>query len=269
MESIIEKLSKGTRRVLDVGSGFGEYLENLQRKFGFKAIGIDPYTMERKEEGLEILRMKAEELWKLKGWFDLIYTLHSLHHFSEPEKFIFSSSEKLSFNGKFVIVDWREGANTGVREKYFSHEELLRFFEGKNLKILWHSVKGDEQAIVAVKKEVKIAVATDDGENIFSKMFGRASFFDLYLLSLKEFKFLERRGNIYRDSFQHLKTYDVYEIVSDCEGILTGKIGKKGEERLSSFAVEIFKAEGKIEDRIKDIVRKKDALFWKEAGLFT
>ena len=75
----------------------------------------------------------------------------------------------------------------------------------------------------------RIAIPTNDGINIFPGMLGMAREMFIYeIINGSQFRLIEKRNNPYESTMQHLKTLDVYEIVHDCEIIVSAKIGKKG-----------------------------------------
>lgn len=248
-----------TKRVLEVGCGSGIFLRELAEAFPETLFcGIDPYAPELTKDNLRLKRGYGEEVNIISGWFDLIFSIHSFHHLSDPQTFLENSGKKLSPGGILLIFDWKEGANTGIPETYYSIEKVKSLIYETGLKIERAESLRDNFLITAKRKSFKVAVATDDGVNITEGMFGRAKYFYIYSFDGNEFILLEKRENIYRDTFQHLKTFDVYSLVNDCNPIITGKIGKKGEARLKGIGVRIIKSSGKIEDtfpRLPDLLR--------------
>ncbi|MEA2103590.1 MAG: NifB/NifX family molybdenum-iron cluster-binding protein [Candidatus Cloacimonadota bacterium] len=107
---------------------------------------------------------------------------------------------------------------------------------------------------IKISNEVKIAIPTSDGENIFPKMLGMAKEFHIYETKNKQIKFLEKRKNPFEKTLQHLKTLDVYEIISDCNIIVSNKIGKKGIKRLEKKGVKLFFRNGKIREVLKNLL---------------
>ncbi len=108
-----------------------------------------------------------------------------------------------------------------------------------------------------IEKTVKVAVPTNDGVNIFPKMLGMAE--EMFIYEIDEggkSEFLEKRKNPYANTMQHLKTLDVYEIINDCEIILSSHIGKKGVERLEERGVKLFFQKGRIEEALKELGKK-------------
>ena len=79
------------------------------------------------------------------------------------------------------------------------------------------------------KSNVRIAIPTNDGINIFPGMLGMAK--EMFIYEIKnemQFRLIEKKNNPYESTMQHLKTLDVYEILHDCGIIIFAKIGKKG-----------------------------------------
>lgn len=256
-EEILKNLLPERGRVLEAGCGSGSLLRKLAAEFPeVHFVGIDPFVQETRGENLEILRLRAEEVDKLPGWFHLIFSHHSLHHFSSPVEFLRKAGKKLAVGGKILVWDWDEGARTGIPERYFSREELRRMTEEAGLRVMRLENFGEENLLLAGADKFRLAVASDDGLEVFPRMFGRAGYFFVYEVKNGSPVFMEKRTNIHRDNFQHLKTYDVYRLVDDCNTIITGNIGKKGEARLSSLGVRIIKFKGKVEEALKNLIKE-------------
>ncbi len=253
-EEVLKSLISEEGRVLEVGCGSGALLRSLAREFPrTNFVGVDPYV-ERVEEGnLLLIPGRAEEVERIPGWFHLIFSVHSLHHFSFPGEFLRKAGEKLAVGGRVLIWDWDYGARTGIPERYFSREELRDMALAAGLKVMRLEGFGEENLVEAGARWHRVAVATDDGETVFPKMFGRASFFYVYRWGEGVVEFEGKRRNIHRDNFQHLKTYDVYRLVEDCNTIITGNIGKKGEARLEALGVNIIKFKGKLNDALEKL----------------
>ncbi len=257
-EEILKNLLPERGRVLEAGCGSGSLLRKLAAEFPeVHFVGIDPFVEEAREGNLEILKLRAEEVNALPGWFHLIFSHHSLHHFSSPVEFLGKAGRKLAVGGKILVWDWDEGARTGIPERYFAREELRRMAEEAGLRLMRLENFREENLLLARADKFRVAVASDDGLEVFPRMFGRAGYFFIYEVRNGSPVFLEKRTNIHRDNFQHLKTYDVYRLVEDCNTIITGRIGKKGEERLSSLGVKIIKFKGKVEESLKILKETK------------
>jgi len=254
---LIKRHIKKCKAILEAGAGSGEMLRELSKTYNARACGIDPYETERDEVLVHFRPYGAEQLEKLPRLYDLIYTVHSLHHFTNPGLFLKGAGEKLSINGRLIIVDWRRGAKTGVYEKYYDLEEITEWMGRYNLKIIEKGITDRNLYIVAILKNRLLAAATADGENIFPGMFGRSPYFDIYSIQNdKEFKYIKRVTNIYAKTLQHLKTYDVYNEVSNCHALLAARIGKKGQERLEDLGINIFFKKGNTDRAIHAIVKE-------------
>lgn len=103
-------------------------------------------------------------------------------------------------------------------------------------------------------KPVRIAVPTNDGVNIFSKMLGMAKRYFIYETEDgKDFSLVEKRVNTYENTLQHLKTLDVYKLIDDCSIIISARIGKKGIARLQARGMKLFFRKGDIKAALNDI----------------
>lgn len=241
--------------VLEVGAGSGVLLSELADWFEGKICGIDPFVQEKESGRISLKPLVAEDLSKLPRRYDLIFSVHSFHHFKNIGEFFKGLEEKLSWQGRFILVDWKKGASTGIPERYFSSDEVLKMMEPFNLEVLTSGIEEDNFFLVAKLKVRKIAVASDGKGKIFKGMFGRAPVFDIFEINNQDhWKWLEVRENIYQNTMQHLKTLDVYELVNDCQALLSNKIGKKGQQRLADIGVKQFFAEGAIESELQKLI---------------
>lgn len=110
-----------------------------------------------------------------------------------------------------------------------------------------------------VNKEniVRVAVPTNDGINIFSKMLGMAKYIFIYEVENgKKFRLIGKRNNPFEKSMQHLKTLDVYEFINDCSIIISAYIGKKGIQRLQERGMKLYFKKGNIQDVLIDVVKE-------------
>ena len=112
------------------------------------------------------------------------------------------------------------------------------------------------------KNKILIAVPSNNGITIFKKMLGMAMYFYIYNIdkSKQEFVFVEKRGNPYMQTQQHLKTLDVYELINDCQMILAANIGKNGIERLRDKGVELFFNKGNIQKALDKILNTEQSI---------
>lgn len=97
-----------------------------------------------------------------------------------------------------------------------------------------------------------IAIPTDDGETIFPGMMGRAGQFYIFEIESGEsIRLKEKRTNPYAKTMQHLKTLDVYEIIRDCNWVISARIGKRGIDRLRERGLKLVFRNGTIEDALR------------------
>jgi len=89
-------------------------------------------------------------------------------------------------------------------------------------------------------------------------MLGRAQKFFIYESGDNgAVTFLEVRTNPYAAANQHLKTLDVYELLSDCPVIISARIGRKGVERLERRGVKLLFQSGKIKEALGEFQAKE------------
>lgn len=108
------------------------------------------------------------------------------------------------------------------------------------------------------EKPILIAIPSNDGTNIFPRMLGMAKYMFIYQTENgKTFKFVEKRTNPYEKTMQHLKTLDVYEIISDCDIIISARIGKKGIKRLKERGMKLFFKTGDIKEALSTLIKER------------
>lgn len=104
---------------------------------------------------------------------------------------------------------------------------------------------------------MKVAIPTNDGINIFSKMLGMAKYLFIYETENGDsFKLIEKRVNPYEETLQHLKTLDVYALINDCPVIISAHIGKKGINRLEERGVKLYFLKGNIEEALNEVKKE-------------
>ncbi len=88
---------------------------------------------------------------------------------------------------------------------------------------------------------MKIAIPTDDFQTIPRKMLGRAKYFVIYEVGLNgKCDLFEKRSNPYERTLQRGKTFDVMEVLKDCQIIISRNIGKKGIERMKKAGFRVI-----------------------------
>ncbi len=260
LDLLRQNCPKPCRRVLDVGCGSGEFLRQASRMLGARGCGVDPFAPDTQDSEPCFRPLSAEEIRQLPGRFDGIYSAISFHHFREPAPFLKIAAEKLSWFGVLVIVDWKQGTDTGIPERYYSLEQLERFFGGAPVDLLHSGQTSDLIFAVAALSKRRLAAATEDRQSIFQGMLGRAPGHEILELDTQfRWKFLEYRPNPYQKTLQHQKTLDVYAKLQDCQGFLSYRIGKKGVERLQNLGATLFFGSGALDtalDKIREETRE-------------
>ena len=246
----IEQIIPGKDRLLELGCGSGSLVEELDKKYNVYIRGIDPMYYGNNDRCIGI---GAEEVDRISEWFDFIYSIHSLHHFSNVKMAIKSMKRVIGWKGEFIFVDWKKGADTGFPERYFSLNEICALLEKNGYLIKEAKEYKDNFLVYGTPRCFLIAVSSNDGDTISKGMFGRAKFFNIYEICRGSYRFIERRDNPFKDTFQHLKTLDVYGIVNDCPLIISYTIGPKGQKRLTEKGVKMYFREGRIIDVIGEI----------------
>ena len=130
-------------KVLDVGCGSGRMLTILAER-GISGLGIDPYA-----SGAEhCRRLRAEEMEQLMESFDLVYTRYTLHHLDAPQLFPHKVRSVLRPGGAILIVDWIEGARTGIAERYLAPQAVAEWVCEAGFQLLCEEVHGRSMVIV-------------------------------------------------------------------------------------------------------------------------
>ncbi|HIQ04864.1 MAG TPA: methyltransferase domain-containing protein [Anaerolineae bacterium] len=130
--------------VLDVGCGSGSTVSALVAR-NVEAMGIDPHAYSRQAP---CRRIAAEQIASLSEQFDLVYTLYSLHHFRAPQQFIRDARQVLKSDSVLLILDWVQGAYTGVSERYFSPTRVASWVREADYELVHQEVRGQTMIIV-------------------------------------------------------------------------------------------------------------------------
>ena len=101
-------------RILDVGCGFGASSIYLVKNYGAEATGITissiQVEMARKAAAIDgvkarFLLMDAEEM-KFEQSFDVVWSIESISHYQQKERFFASAGQCLKSRGTLAIIDW-------------------------------------------------------------------------------------------------------------------------------------------------------------------
>jgi SAM-dependent methyltransferase len=145
-------------RVLDVGCGSGRVLTALVAR-GISGTGIDPYASDAER----CHRLRAEEMEQLPESFDLVYMRYTLHHLDVPQQFPHKARSVLRPGGVLLIVDWVEGARTGIAERYFPSQAVAGWVCEAGFQLMCEDVRGQSMVIVG---ELPSAVLERTGEEV-------------------------------------------------------------------------------------------------------
>ena len=120
-------------KILDVGCGFGGSSIYLAKKYGAEATGItiSPIQVEmaRKAAAAEdvnakFILMDAEEM-KFERTFDVVWSVESISHYPQKEKFFAAAAQCLESGGTLAITDWFKREHLTERE----YEKFIRPIE--------------------------------------------------------------------------------------------------------------------------------------------
>jgi tocopherol O-methyltransferase len=111
-------------RILDVGCGFGGSTIFLAKNFKADATGItiSPIQVEMAQkaaamEGVnaKFILMDAEEM-KFDRTFDVVWSIESISHYPQKERFFASAAHCLKSHGTLAITDWFKKGQLAKRE---------------------------------------------------------------------------------------------------------------------------------------------------------
>jgi tocopherol O-methyltransferase len=130
---LIEHLAEAAQirsgsRILDVGCGFGASSVFLARNYKAEATGITisaiQVEMARKAASQDnvnakFLLMDAEAM-KFDQGFDHVWSVESISHYQNKEKFFGSAAKLLKSSGTLAIIDWfkKENLNQAAHKKF-------------------------------------------------------------------------------------------------------------------------------------------------------
>jgi tocopherol O-methyltransferase len=112
-------------RILDIGCGFGGSSLYLTKKYGASVTGItiSPVQVQMAKEAsakinldATFLLMDAEDMQFARP-FDLLWSIESISHYHNPQKFFASAVKFLMPGGCFALTDWFQKENLSPADK--------------------------------------------------------------------------------------------------------------------------------------------------------
>ncbi len=113
------------RKILDVGCGVGASSIYLAKKYGAEATGItiSPVQVEMARKAAAIdggvkakfILMDAEEM-KFDQAFDVVWSIESISHYPQKQKFFASAAQCLESGGTLAVTDWFKKEQLTERE---------------------------------------------------------------------------------------------------------------------------------------------------------
>lgn len=116
VQHILRLQGLGTRRVLDFGCGFGQFLE-MCRLFGLEAVGVDRSNARRSGAGVQVFA----QLEEAPDCFDAITMFEVLEHLDDPLATLRTLRSRLNPGGIMIVeVPDTTGTNSiSSREDYY------------------------------------------------------------------------------------------------------------------------------------------------------
>src|ERR1700680_4399180 len=112
------------RRILDVGCGTGASSIFLAKRYQVEATGITISPVQvslanqaaaREDVNATFLLMDAEAM-KFEKLFDVVWSVESISHYQDIEKFFASAAKLLKPNGTVAVIDWFKKPNLSEGE---------------------------------------------------------------------------------------------------------------------------------------------------------
>lgn len=173
LSAVSNIVSNDNMKVLDLGCGPGELIEELESNFdNLHVTGVDfsegmlEVSRKRNPEA-EHIKMDVAELYKLRDKFDVIVCTHSLPYYKNPENVMKELNRLLKDNGR-IFIGFASGNNfydkfalsfvklTTGPANYPSHEKFKQlvhnYFQIANLKIIKEKIYMPRIAVYTLKK---------------------------------------------------------------------------------------------------------------------
>ncbi len=188
------------------------------------------------------LALQREEIYPLGMRYKLI-VVELLKDFN-LDRLLWTIHYTLAFRGRIIIIA--------------SELDYLRVAIDHFVRDTYRVQESKEYCVVLFPIKEKLAVATDDGENIPVKMLGRAKEYLIFEIEEDgDLKLVEVRTNPYENTLQRRKTLDVYDVLRDCPVVISAFIGKRGTERLKLRNIKMFFRRGSIKEALDEFMKKE------------
>jgi tocopherol O-methyltransferase len=149
-------------QLLDVGCGFGASSIYLAKQYNAQATGItiSPVQVKMANEAARRAKARAKflcmdaEAMKFKKPFDVVWSVESISHYPNNEKFFVGAAKLLKPNGRMAITDWFKKDSLTPRE----HKKFLQPIE-KGMLVELHTMEKYEtlmrrNGLKVVEKEI-------------------------------------------------------------------------------------------------------------------
>jgi tocopherol O-methyltransferase len=131
-------------QLLDVGCGFGASSIYLAKQFNAQATGItiSPVQVKMANDAARKAKARAKflcmdaEAMKFKKPFDVVWSIESISHYPNNEKFFAGAAKLLKRNGRMAITDWFKKDGLTPRE----HKKFLEPIE-KGMLVELHTME--------------------------------------------------------------------------------------------------------------------------------
>jgi len=188
-----KKISFKGKKILDVGSGTGTFIEVLRKVFGdsFEAVGADisPISKEfHHQKKIKFVIADANKLPLKDGDFDFVSSIDVFEHLLNPQKALLEMY-RVTKKGGFVLVrtrNYRSPLSTGSLSSVI--EVLKGFVENKNgdlretgkLKSNLVTWGGDEDAVSAIfADKLRLSAENLQGELLVFKTWTKGGFWQI------------------------------------------------------------------------------------------
>jgi tocopherol O-methyltransferase len=184
------KISPGAR-VLDIGCGFGASSIYLAKHYNAKAAGItiSPVQVRLANDAARKARVNAKfllmdaESMSFATPFDVLWSVESISHYQDKEKFFASAAQLLNPGGTLALTDWfkkpdlspsdykkfLQPIEKGMLVELHTMREYEQILAGRGLKILnveilnQHCAKTWDLCLDIIKKKSFWAIAAKNG----------------------------------------------------------------------------------------------------------